>query len=362
MSTATPKIDESKLEAFMGRVLTEMGAAMSAPLARIGEQARPLQGHGAGGPAHLRGGGRARGRRRALRARVAAQPGGRRLRALRPGDGSLHAARTSTRSRWPTRAARFYVLGGFERGRLRCRPTRTSSSSASAPARGWAGTSTTSGCSRGPSASSARATGRTSGRPTGSRRSTACRRSSSAARRVADIGCGHGASTIIMARGVPELALRRLRLPRRLDRARARAPREEAGVGDRVRFEVATAKDYPGTATTWSVPSTACTTWAIRSGASAHVRQTLGRRRHVDGRRAVRGRPRRGQPQPGRPPLLRRVDGALHAELARPGGRARARRAGRGGAARGGDRARAASASVRRATETPFNLILEARP
>ena len=46
--------------------------------------------------------------------------------------------------------------------------------------------------------------------------------------------------------GVPELDVRRLRLPRGLDRDRARARAEEAGVADRVRFEAAAAAAHPG--------------------------------------------------------------------------------------------------------------------
>ena len=41
------------------------------------------------------------------------------------------------------------------------------------------------------------------GAPSGCRRSTASSRSSSAARTVADVGCGHGASTILMAQAFP---------------------------------------------------------------------------------------------------------------------------------------------------------------
>ena len=63
---------------------------------------------------------------------------------------------------------------------------------------------------------------------------------------VADIGCGHGASTILMAQAFPAVAsssastITRNRSPRRTTRAR------KAGVAERCRFEVASAKDFPG--------------------------------------------------------------------------------------------------------------------
>jgi SAM-dependent methyltransferase len=62
---------------------------------------------------------------------------------------------------------------------------------------------------------------------------------------VADVGCGHGASTILMAKAYP--ASRFVGFDyhaRSIERAREAARRE--GLGDRVRFEVAGAKDYPG--------------------------------------------------------------------------------------------------------------------
>ena len=66
-------------------------------------------------------------------------------------------------------------------------------------------------------------------------------------------------------------------------------------------------------------------------GAARHVRESLAPDGTLDDRRAGRRRPRRGQPEPGRPRLLRVLDAALHAVLAVPGGRAGARRAGRRG-------------------------------
>ena len=64
--------------------------------------------------------------------------------------------------------------------------------------------------------------------------------------KVADVGCGHGASTIIMAHAFPNSTFVGFdyHAPS-IDAARKAAA--EAGVDDRVSFEVAPAKEYPGT-------------------------------------------------------------------------------------------------------------------
>lgn len=63
--------------------------------------------------------------------------------------------------------------------------------------------------------------------------------------RVADIGCGHGVSTIELARAFPASSFvgYDVHAP---SIARATELAAEAGVGDRVRFEVASATDFPG--------------------------------------------------------------------------------------------------------------------
>jgi len=63
--------------------------------------------------------------------------------------------------------------------------------------------------------------------------------------RVADVGCGLGASTIIMAKAFPQSQFVGFDFhPASIDLARQRAA--EAGVGERVGFEVAKAKEFPG--------------------------------------------------------------------------------------------------------------------
>jgi SAM-dependent methyltransferase len=62
---------------------------------------------------------------------------------------------------------------------------------------------------------------------------------------VADVGCGHGASTLILAEAYPKSEFVGFDYhPESIERARATA--REAGLEDRVSFEIATAKDFPG--------------------------------------------------------------------------------------------------------------------
>jgi SAM-dependent methyltransferase len=63
--------------------------------------------------------------------------------------------------------------------------------------------------------------------------------------RVADIGCGHGSSTRLMAKAFPASQFVGFDYHRQsIERARQAAKRE--GLDDRVTFEVASATDYPG--------------------------------------------------------------------------------------------------------------------
>jgi SAM-dependent methyltransferase len=62
---------------------------------------------------------------------------------------------------------------------------------------------------------------------------------------VADVGCGHGASTIIMAQAYPASTFVGFDYHQpSVEHARHAA--KEAGVANRVRFEVASAQDFPG--------------------------------------------------------------------------------------------------------------------
>ena len=64
--------------------------------------------------------------------------------------------------------------------------------------------------------------------------------------RVADVGCGHGASVVVMAEAYPKSQIWGFDFHGpSIETARERA--KDAGVGERTTFEVAGAKEYPGT-------------------------------------------------------------------------------------------------------------------
>ena len=92
--------------------------------------------------------------------------------------------------------------------------------------------------------------------------------------RVADVGCGHGASTLLLAEAYPASTVVGFDAHEgSIDAARKRAA--DAGLADRVRFEVASADDLRRHATTWSASSTACTTWATRPAPAPTSRDHL---------------------------------------------------------------------------------------
>lgn len=91
---------------------------------------------------------------------------------------------------------------------------------------------------------------------------------------VADVGCGHGASTIIMAQAYPNSQFVGFDY-HEPSIAHAREAAAAAGVGDRCRFEVASAKTYPGNGYDLVTVFDCLHDMGDPVGASSHVRQSL---------------------------------------------------------------------------------------
>ena len=92
--------------------------------------------------------------------------------------------------------------------------------------------------------------------------------------RVADIGCGHGASTVIMAQAFPNSTFVGSDYhPASIDEARARAA--AAGVSDRVSFEVAPAQGFTGTGYDLVTTFDALHDMGDPVGAARHVRRSI---------------------------------------------------------------------------------------
>jgi SAM-dependent methyltransferase len=92
--------------------------------------------------------------------------------------------------------------------------------------------------------------------------------------RVADVGCGHGASTIIMAQAFPRSSFAGFDYhPASVEWARRAAGK--AGVGAHATFEVAAAKDYPGTGYDLVTFFDCLHDMGDPVGAARHVRKSL---------------------------------------------------------------------------------------
>jgi SAM-dependent methyltransferase len=177
---------------------------------------------------------------------------------------------------------------------------------------------------------------------------------------VADVGCGLGASTIIMASAFPDATIVGFDYHEgSIELARRRA--REAGVGDRVRFEVASAKDYPGRGYDLVCFFDCLHDMGDPAGAARHVRESLA----PDGTWLL-VEPRAGDAlEENINPVGRVFYGAstlfcTPASLAQEVGTAL-------GAQAGEARLRqvlgqAGFTRIRRAAETPFNMVLEVRP
>jgi SAM-dependent methyltransferase len=177
---------------------------------------------------------------------------------------------------------------------------------------------------------------------------------------VADVGCGHGASTILMAQAYPRSEFVGFDY-HQASIEHARTAAAQAGLDGRVTFEVATAKQYPGDGYDLVMMFDCLHDMGDPVGAAAHVRQTL----TADGTWMIVEPYAGDRLEDNLNPVGRVFYGAstlvctpasrdqeVGLALGAQAGEARLREVlNDGGFTR-----------VRRASETPFNIVLEAKP
>jgi 2-polyprenyl-3-methyl-5-hydroxy-6-metoxy-1,4-benzoquinol methylase len=178
--------------------------------------------------------------------------------------------------------------------------------------------------------------------------------------KVADVGCGLGSSTILMAQAYPKSTFTGFDYhDKSIELARQRAVEAEAG--DQVKFEIAKAKDYPGTGYDFVTFFDCLHDMGDPVGAAAHVRESLA----PDGTWMIVEPFANDRVEDNLNPVGRAYYAistlvCTPASLSQEVGLAL-------GAQAGEARMREVITSAgfkrfRRATETPFNLIYEARP
>jgi len=177
---------------------------------------------------------------------------------------------------------------------------------------------------------------------------------------VADVGCGHGLSTVLLAEAFPNSRFEGYDVHEAsIEVARRRA--EEAGVADRVTFEIAAADAYPRRGYDLVTVFDALHDMGDPAGAARHIRSTL----DPDGTWMI-VEPSAGDRIEENFHPLGRLRYGFSTLVCTPGSLSQDGRAGLGTLA-GGVRLSeivtgAGFSSVRRAAETPFNMVLEARP
>jgi len=177
--------------------------------------------------------------------------------------------------------------------------------------------------------------------------------------KVADVGCGLGTSTILMAQAYPKSTFVGFDYHDGSIKM-AREAAAKAGVGDRVKFEVAKAKDYPGKAFEFVAFFDCLHDMGDPEGAAKHVKESMAQ----DGTWMIVEPFAHDKLEDNLNPIGRVYYAAstmlcTPASLSQEVGLALGAQAGEG---RLSKILKAAGFSrVRRAAETPFNIVLEAR-
>jgi len=178
--------------------------------------------------------------------------------------------------------------------------------------------------------------------------------------RVADVGCGHGASTILLAQAYPKSTFVGSDYHEGSIEA-ARKQAAEVGVADRVSFEVASAQGFTGTGYDLVATFDCLHDMGDPVGAARHVHESLA----PDGTWLV-VEPAAGDTVAENMNPVGRVYYSFStllcvpSALSQPGGQALGAQAGEAAIRR--VTAEAGFTRFRRAAETPFNLVYEVRP